>query len=94
MDKKRLLIILIILFILLPLGLLTEYSAWGEWDNEVYKQMIGFIPEGIKNAKSFAIIPDYGEGSVIMYYLSALLGGAILFGFFYFLAKTNKHETN
>jgi len=94
MDKKRIYIILAIFFVLLPLGLLSEYSAWGEWDTEVYKQLIGYIPEGIKNAKSFAIIPDYGEGSVVMYYLSALIGGAILFGFFYILAKTNKHETN
>jgi len=96
MDKKRIFIILTILFILLPLGLLTEYSAWGEWEPEKYKELLGFIPEGIKNAKGFAIIPDYGEGSILMYYLSALLGSGILFGFFYFLAKINKNnnETN
>jgi len=94
MDKKRIYIILTILFILLPLGLLTDYSAWGEWDNEVYKQMIGYIPEGIKNAQTFAIIPDYGEGSIVMYYLSALIGGGMLFGFFYLLTKMTKNETN
>ena len=41
-----------ILFVLLPLGLISEYSAWGEWDIQKYKELIGFIPEGIKNAKS------------------------------------------
>ena len=34
--KKRIMIILGILFVLLPLGLISEYSAWGEWDNETF----------------------------------------------------------
>jgi hypothetical protein len=89
--KKKLYIILAILFILVPLGLLTDYSAWGEWDQEIYKKLIGFIPEGIKNAQGIKpIIPDYGEGSVVMYYLSALIGIGVLFAIFYILAKLNK----
>jgi hypothetical protein len=88
--KKRIMIILGILFVLLPLGLITEYSAWGEWDIQKYKELIGFIPEGIKNAKSIPpLIPDYGEGSVLMYYVSAIIGGAILYGIFYLLSKKN-----
>jgi ABC-type cobalt transport system substrate-binding protein len=87
--KKKLMVILGVLFVLLPLGLISEYSAWGEWDSEKYKEMIGFIPEGIKNAKTISIIPDYGEGSVLMYYLSAIIGGVILYAIFYLLSKKN-----
>jgi len=94
MNKKHLYISLGILFILLPLGLLTEYDAWGEWDPEVYKKLLGFIPEGIKNAHSFSVIPDYGEGSVIMYYLSAIIGAALIYAILYFMVKTKKNETN
>ena len=93
MNKKNLYIILAILFVLLPLGLLSEYDAWGEWDNEVYKKLIGFIPEGIKNASSFSIIPDYGEGSVVMYYLSAIIGAGAIYAILYFMLKF-KNETN
>ena len=94
MNKKHLYITLGILFILLPLGLLTEYDAWGEWDAEVYKKLLGFIPEGIKNAHSFSVIPDYGEGSVIMYYLSAIIGATLIYAILYFMVKTKKNETN
>jgi hypothetical protein len=94
MNKKNLYIILGVLFVLLPLGLLSEYDAWGEWDNEVYKKLIGFIPEGIKNAHSFSIIPDYGEGSVIMYYISAIIGAGAIYALLYFIVKLKKNETN
>jgi len=94
MDKKKLYTILFILFIVLPLGLISEYSAWGEWEPETYKKLLGFIPEGIKNANSFSIIPDYGEGSVVMYYLSAIIGAAIIYAILYFMVKLKKNETN
>jgi len=93
MNKKHLYIILGILFILLPLGLITDYSAWGEWEPETYQKLLGYIPEGIKNAHGFSIIPDYGEGSVIMYYVSAIIGAGLLYGLLYLLVKT-KNETN
>ena len=89
--NKKLYIILTILFALTPLGLLSSYSAWGEWDNEVYQKLIGFIPKGIENASSInPLIPDYGEGSVVMYYLSALIGGGLIFGIFYLLSRSKK----
>jgi len=91
--KKRLYIILSILFVFLPLGLISEYSAWGEWEPETYKKLLGFIPEGIQNAHSFSIIPDYGEGNVIMYYLSAIIGAGIIYSILYFMVKI-KNETN
>jgi hypothetical protein len=89
--KKKIYIVVAILFVLVPLGLLTDYSAWGEWDMQHYKELIGFIPQGIEQAKGIKpIIPDYGEGSVVMYYLSAIVGVSVLFGIFYILAKFNK----
>ncbi|EDM24048.1 hypothetical protein [Caminibacter mediatlanticus] len=45
--KKKALIILGVLIILTPLGLLTSYDAWGEWDNEYYKQMLGFYQKDL-----------------------------------------------
>ena len=93
MDKKKLYIILFVLFTLLPLGLISEYSAWGEWETETYQKLLGFIPEGIKNASSFSIIPDYGEGSVVMYYLSAIIGAGAIYAILYFMVKL-KNETN
>jgi len=92
-DRKKLFITLFILFILLPLGLITEYSAWGEWDNEVYKKMIGFIPKGIAEAKTITpLIPDYGEGSIIIYYLSAIIGSIIIYLTLFTILKLKKSK--
>ena len=93
--KKKLFLLISLIFLFVPLGLLSEYSAWGEWENEKYKELIGFIPEGIKNAKGvIPIIPDYGEGSIFLYYVSAIIGVVMLFWIFYFLAKVNKNVTD
>ena len=94
MDRKKLYIILFVLFILLPLGLMTEYSAWGEWEPETYQKLLGYIPEGIKNAKSFSLIPDYGQGSVVMYYISAIVGAIVIYGVLFGIVKMKKNETD
>ncbi len=89
--KKRVFIILAILTALIPLGLLTDAPAWGEWDKEYYKKILGFIPKGIEKAKEInAPIKDYslnGLGDVSSYYLSAFIGAILVFAFFYFLTK-------
>ena len=73
---------------------MTEYSAWGEWDMEKYREMIGYIPDGIKNAKTITpVIPDYGEGSVLLYYLSGVVGVVLLYGILYLLSR-KKNVTN
>jgi len=94
--KKRLYIIVAILFVLVPLGLLSPYAAWGEWENEHYKELLGFIPKGIAEAHGVdAPIPDYaleGMGETSSYYLSALLGVLLLFGIYYILLKVLKNE--
>jgi len=93
--KKKLFIILGILFIFVPLGLISEYSAWGEWENQYYQKMLGYIPKGIEEAKGITpLIPDYGEGNLIIYYVSAMIGVIILFWIFYMLLKSGKNVTN
>ena len=88
--KKKLYTILTILFILLPLGLLSEYDAWGEWDKSKFEEMIGFVPKGIKDSNPFFIIDDYGQGNAILYYLSAIIGGMAIYFILYLITKTNK----
>ena len=93
--RKKLMLVLGLFFLFVPLGLLTNYSAWGEWENEKYKELIGFIPKGIETAKGIKpIIPDYGGGSIFLYYVSAIIGVVMLFWIFYFLAKVNKNVTD
>jgi len=92
--KKRVYTVLFIFAILIPLGLLSEAPAWGEWDSEYYKEVLGFIPKGIQNANSInSPLGDYalgGTSSVMGYYLSAFVGIAILFMIFFILMKIFK----
>ncbi len=81
--KKRLLITLFILFIFIPLGLLTNSPAWGEWDSEYYQKILGFIPQGIaKTSVTNTLLDKYGMsgvGDIMGYYISAFIGIALLF---------------
>jgi hypothetical protein len=89
--KKRVLIILGVLVALVPLGLITDNPAWGEWDLEYYKEKLGFIPKGMESVVSIQpIIPDYeipGVGSVSGYYISAIVGVVLIFVFYFIFAK-------
>lgn len=82
---------LLIVLLLAPLGLISEYPAWAEWENEYYQEALGFIPKGIENAFHVgALMPDYtveGLNDVIAYYLSGIIGVALIFGFFYLVGK-------
>ena len=94
--KRKAFYILGILILLSPLGLISDADAWGEWGNEYYQKILGFIPEGIKNAKGInALIPDYslsGTNDVVGYYISAIVGIVLLFGIYFILSKTLKNE--
>ena len=94
--KKRVFIVIGFLFVLLPLGLLSSSPAWGEWENEYYKELLGFIPKGIVEANVLQTpMPDYtleGLSSTTSYYLSALVGMGLLFGIYFLLLKVVKHE--
>lgn len=86
---KKIFYPLIVLLALIPLGLISENPAWAEWDTGYYQEILGFIPKGINEAFSMkALMPDYtlsGINEVVAYYLSAFLGIALIFGFFYIM---------
>ena len=94
--KKKALIILGILLALVPLGLLTDAPAWGEWDLDYYKKTLGFIPKGMEHSISpKPIIPDYeipGLGSVSGYYISAVVGVILVFLIYFILLKVAKKK--
>lgn len=93
---RNLLLLLFVFIILVPVGLISNYPAWGEWDFSYFKQKLGFIPDGIKNFKQIeGILPDYSLGdinSIFSYYLSAILGVILIFAIFYLLKVLIKHE--
>jgi len=94
--KKRLWILLAVLVALTPLGLISESSAWGEWDNSYYEKILGFIPKGIAHANGVeGVMPDYtvgSTGSVAGYYISAVVGIALLFAIYLILWKMVKRK--
>ena len=98
-STKIALIILGIMILSVPLGLLTDAPAWGEWDNEYYKKVLGFVPEGMEKFNSFIkpILPDYsipGHNEVIGYYASAIIGAIIIFLVWFIIGKiiAKKHN--
>ncbi len=96
--KKRAFLFLGILTLLTPLGLLSNYSAWGEWENSYYEKVLGFIPKGIENAKGLKVlIPDYslfGFGEVFSYYFSAFVGIVLIFILLYIFSKSGKNANS
>jgi len=90
MNKKAL-IILGVMVLLTPLGLLSEYPAWGEWDLSYFEKKLGFIPKGMVNSNLVKpIIPDYevpGVGSISGYYISAIIGIGLIFLIYFILSK-------
>jgi len=94
--KRRVWILLGILVLLSPLGLISQNSAWGEWEQSYYEKLLGFIPKGIVQAKGVeGLMPDYtlaSTGSVTGYYLSALVGIVLLLGLYVLLLKWVKHK--
>jgi cobalt/nickel transport system permease protein len=75
---KPLYIGLIVILLLVPLGLLAEGTAWGEWGAEDLQQMLGYVPQQIEKGFSLPVIsPDYTLEGVheIVAYLIAATGG-------------------
>jgi len=82
-----------VLILLSPLGLiLPEYfkagDAWGEWGADTFKELIGYIPQGLERISSFwkAPIPDYafggwqekGLGSLSLAYIASAVIGILI----------------
>lgn len=86
--QKKLLVILVVLAVLSPLGIILPETfkagdAWGEWSSETIQEMIGFVPEKLKETADLwsAPIPDYSLGdessSFAVQALSYILSGTI-----------------
>ena len=84
---------IIILIIISPLGLLLpEYfkggDAWGEWGSDTIKELVGYIPQGLKRLSVLwnAPIPDYafkgweekGLGVLSLAYIASALIGILI----------------
>ncbi len=81
--NHRLSLLVVVAVALTPLGLLAEGSAWGEWQPETFRRLVGFVPEGIRTALALpAPLADYavpGLGPVAGYLLSATIGVLLLY---------------
>ncbi|MDF2882976.1 MAG: nikMN [Clostridiaceae bacterium] len=90
---KFLYIIIGILILAAPLGLLANGTAWGEWGSEKIKNLIGFVPKGMKEGFQFnSPISNYSFGFLNKYFgyiLSALVGVMIILITFKVLGKIN-----
>lgn len=87
-DKPiRLWMVFLLLLLLTPLGLIATGSAWGEWDEETLRNLVGYVPVGILRFGEGVLkpfLPDYtlpgreGRGwEVVGYVLSAVIGATI-----------------
>ena len=100
--QKRLIVVLLALAVLSPVGLylpslLKAGSAWGEWSAETVARMIGFMPEGLKNAADLWKAPfrDYNLGDTksspaahaLSYIFSGIIGVALCILILYGLSK-------
>lgn len=104
MTRKTKINYLLLLFVITitPLGLLTDYVAWGEWENSYFEKTLGFIPVGIEKTSNllsplFSNYQVIGNSKIINQYFSAIIGVAIIFMIFYlskFLLKTSKSAGN
>jgi hypothetical protein len=107
-TQKKLWIGLAIMMVLVPLGLLAEGTAFGEWGPEELQEELGYVPSGIEAGGNLwhSLFPDYTvagfEGSflysAIGYILSAIIGvGLIYFATLAlgkFLAKREENMRN
>lgn len=106
---KKLWIGIVILIFLAPIGLilpkiLKAGGAWGEWGADELKDIIGYIPEGLKRLSEIWSAPlsgytfhgwDKGLKSCMAYIISGLLGVALIVAIVYILAhilKRGEHE--
>ena len=102
-EYRKLWVALIVLALVSPVGLylpevMKAGAAWGEWGMDEIKQMIGYVPAGMKRTAGLwkAPIPAYalpGQGSAplslrsLSYVLSAVLGIGACGGGAYILAR-------
>lgn len=99
-NNKPIYIFIAVLIAAVPLGLLAEGTAWGEWGADEIAEVVeggkalGYTPAGMLNGFEFnSIMPDYtlaGMPDVAAYILSAIIGVAILMILFKVVATISK----
>ncbi len=107
MDVKKgksVFILLAALVIAVPLGLLAEGTAWGEWGaDEIAEvvtngQALGYTPYFLENGFELSVLfPDYTMGGIpdwFAYILSAIIGVALSIIVFRVIAAGMKSKTN
>lgn len=91
---------LLLLILLVPLGNITTSPAWGEWEPDYFKKVLGFIPQGLNHvihlvSRYHAPADGYnvlGLGPYVGYYGSAFLGVGIIFSIFFFIYLLVKND--
>lgn len=75
-------ILVAILVVLVPVGLLAEGDAWGEWSAEDLAAAVGYAPRGLSQGWEWSsLLPDYSWGGLpgwLGYVLSAAIGVALV----------------
>ncbi len=95
-------LLLAALIIAVPLGLLAEGTAWGEWGTDEIAEVItggtvlGYTPKGMLNGWEWhALMPDYSLAGLpdwVAYVISAIIGVAISILLFRLIAATMKSK--
>jgi len=98
-EIKKLWIGIGLLALLSPIGLLATGDAWGEWGAAQFKQMIGFIPQGLKRFAGLwhAPLADYtvsGTADSTGYIISAIAGILLVALLTWILGKVLVHRKN
>lgn len=87
-----------VLIALVPLGLVAEGDAWGEWSPEDVASAVGYEPQGLAHGFEWsALMPDYSLGGIpdwVGYVLSAVVGVALLVIVFRLLAAGSKPKAD
>jgi hypothetical protein len=111
MDKflTTLIIGLVALMILVPLGLLAEGTAYGEWDISELQDSVGYAPAGFQQLQDSVssiwnpILPDYdlpsdsagtAAGATPGYYISAIIGVLVIVAIVYGIGKVLVKKDN
>lgn len=97
MSLKKLWIALGVLVLLTPLGLIARGNAWGEWEPEEFKNLVGYVPEKMAESSglfgapfsAYAVPGLKGTffSSSLGYIFSAVLGVGIIVVIVYGLGK-------
>ena len=91
---KREVKLLLVFLLLVPLGLLGG-GAWGEWAEGELREMLGFVPYGVKKLSGLwkAPVSDYSLkflGELPSYLLSAIVGAGLIILIFVLIERLRK----